>query len=232
MNIRKYQPSDKNQIKFIHFETGFLGKSMSQFLSNNKLWGKKINYYFENEPESIFVLENKNKIIGYLLGCLDDNKNNEITNFLLLNFEIFFKLIFLPKKDKIYWKNQLKVLTKIILRKSEEYKFKTPKNAGHFHINLLPEARGKKLGTKLLKEFEKYAEKNSVKLLHADGYQTKLNPNNNFWLKNNFKMYSKIKTSIWKKQLPEENINLVCYSKKLNLQIQTHPSEYASHSHC
>jgi GNAT superfamily N-acetyltransferase len=216
MHIRKYKPSDRTQIEHIHFETGFLGKSMTPFLSNNNIWKKEIKYYLEKEPESIFVLEDKNKITGYLLGCVNDNKNNEILSFILHNLERLFKISFLPKKDRNYWSSQFNSLVKIILKKSEEYRFKTPKNSGHFHINLLPEARGKKYGTKLLKEFEKYAKQNHVKLLHADGYQTKLNPNNNFWIKNNFKMYSKVKTSMWEKQLPNENINLICYSKKLS----------------
>ena len=106
-------------------------------------------------------------------------------------------------------------LINTLIGRSEEIKFKTPKNAGHIHINLLPEARGKNYGTRLLKEFERYAKQEGVKTIHADSYQTKINPNTHFWLKNGFKVYSKVKTSIWKKQLPEENINLICYSKNL-----------------
>jgi len=214
MHIRKYKQSDRKQIEFINFETGFLGSSMSKFLSNNKLWKKGIKYYLEKEPESIFVLEDKNKVVGYLFGCIDDKNNDESINFVLHNIENLIKSIFLPKKDRLFWRSQFMSLINTIIGKSEEIKFKTPKSSGHIHINLLPEARGKNYGTKLLKEFEKYAKQKGVKIIHADSYQTKINPNTNFWIKNGFKVYSRVNTSIWKKQLPKENINLVCYSKR------------------
>jgi len=215
MHIRKYKSSDRKQIEFINFETGFLGSSMSKLLSNNKLWKKGINYYFEKEPESIFVLEDKDEIVGYLFGCLDDKNNNETINFVLHIVENLIRSIRLPKKDRFFWNSQFMSLINTIIGKSEEIKFKTPKNAGHIHINLLPEARGHNNGSKLLKEFEKYAKQKGVTIIHADSYQTKTNNNTNFWLKNGFKVYSKVKTSIWKKQLPKEKIHLVCYSKSL-----------------
>jgi GNAT superfamily N-acetyltransferase len=216
MLIRKYNASDRKQVEFIHFETGFLGNSMSKLLSNNKLWKKGIKYYLEKEPESIFLLEGEGKVIGYLLGCLDDKNNNETANFIFHNIENLIRSTFLDKKDRLFWRSQFMSLINTLLGLSEEIKFKTPENAGHIHINLLPEARGNNNGTKLLKVFEKYAKQKGVAILHADSYQTKINPNTNFWLKNDFQVYSKVKTSIWKKQLPKEKIKLICYFKRLS----------------
>lgn len=215
MIIRKYIQTDRRQVENIQFETGFLGNSMSTLLSNNKLWKKGINYYLDKEPQSIFVVEDKSKIVGYLFGCLNDKNNNETINFVLHNIVNLIRSFFLPKKDKIFWKSQFMSLIHTLLGKSEELKFKTPKNAGHIHINLLPETRGKNIGTKLFKTFEKYAKENNVKIIHADSFQIQKKSNTNFWIKNDFKVYSKVKTSIWKKQLPKENINLVCYYKKI-----------------
>jgi GNAT superfamily N-acetyltransferase len=101
------------------------------------------------------------------------------------------------------------------LGKSEDAKFLTPKDSGHIHINFLPQARGKGAGTKLLKAFFKYAKSQNVKLIHADSFQTKLNPNKNFWIKNGFKEYCNLKTSFWKEYYPNEDIKLICYVKKL-----------------
>ncbi|MGE0792602.1 MAG: GNAT family N-acetyltransferase [Candidatus Woesearchaeota archaeon] len=215
MKIRKYKSSDRKQVEHINFETAFLGKSMSKFLSNNKIYKNNIKYYVEKEPESIFVLEDKNKVVGYLLGCLDDKNNSEIFEAISTNMKNFFKSFFLPKKDRIYWRGQFFQLLNILLTFSPEMRFKTPKNAGHIHINLLPEARGKNYGTKLLNEYAKYAKTKGAKIIHAGSFKTNLNPNTNFWLKNKFKVYSEIKTSIWKKQLPKENIKLVCYVREL-----------------
>ncbi|MFP4112258.1 MAG: hypothetical protein ACLFPQ_03480 [Candidatus Woesearchaeota archaeon] len=47
MKIRKYNKSDKKSVEKIHFETGFIGKSMSKLLSDNRLWNKNITHYLE-----------------------------------------------------------------------------------------------------------------------------------------------------------------------------------------
>lgn len=214
MRIRKYKPRDREQVEHVHFETGFLGKSMSHFLSNNNLWRKEAKAYLDNELENIFVLENKGVIIGYLFGSLKNKSESDFKSVLRI-FSNFFKSIFLPKKDRIFWTNKFKHFFKIIFGKSGELKFDIHKNSGHIHINILPEGRGNSFGTDMLKKFEKIALKNDVKTIHANSYQTRVNPNKNFWLKNGFVEHSKVKTLDWCWAYPDEDIFLVCYVKHL-----------------
>jgi len=215
MQVRKYIPSDREQVENIHFETGLLGNSMSKLLSNSAQFKKSIRYYFEKEPQSIFVLEDNNKVVGYLLGCVDDRKNNDVSKALFQLPAIFIHSFFLPKKDRKYWFSQIKNIISIIIGKSGEIKIKHPKKAGHIHINLLSRYRGKGYGTQLLKEFEIYAKSLRVKTIHADGFQTSLNPNKNFWKKNGFKEFSKFRSFYWQDYFHDEEIYVVCYSKKI-----------------
>lgn len=216
MIIRKYKPSDRSQVEHIQFETYFLGKSASFLVTNPKRINTEIVYYFDKEKESCFVAEDKGKVVGYLLGCLDDKNHNEsIASFFWKSLIRLFQLPFIPSKDRRFYWVQTKVIFFAITGKSEDAKFKTPENSGHIHINLLPQARGKGVGTKLLKAFCKYAKSKNVKIIHADSWQTKLNPNKNFWIKNVFKEYCNVKTSFWKEYYPDEDIHAVCYVKKL-----------------
>ena len=215
MRIRKYSVSDGDAIENIHFETGFLGRSMQELLSNTALWSREIAYYLEKEPESIFVLESKGVVVGYLLGCLDDTKMNTAALFLTTRIKNFLQSIFLSRKDRVFWRSQFLVLLKIVFGFSGERRFNTPVNAGHFHINLLPQVRGRQYGTKLLHHFERYARTHGVSCIHADGYQTRVNPSMNFWLTNGFSEFSRVPTRTWERYLPEESISLVCYSKLL-----------------
>ena len=199
----------------MHFENGFLGKSMKYFLSDSNLWNKSIEYYLDKEPESIFVVENEGKIFGYVLGCIDDKKCKKNFKTFLSIFKNYFKSFSLPKKDRLFWKSRFLIFFNNFIGKSNEYKFKVPKNAGHFHINVSKELRGKNFGSELLKVFEEYAKEAGVEVLHADGFETGFNPNTNFWFKNGFKIYSKVDASAWAEQLPERDVKLVCYFKKL-----------------
>ncbi|MBN2459273.1 GNAT family N-acetyltransferase [Candidatus Woesearchaeota archaeon] len=214
MIIRQYEPADRQSIEEIQFNTYFLGKSMSKFVSNRKPFSAELARYFE-ESESIFVAEDKGRIVGYLIGCLDDSKHNKrlsYANFVLSNFT---KSLFFSKQDRAYWASRFAFLFNILIGKSGELKMKTPANAGHLHINLLPSSRGKGAGSKLLQAFFRYAKKKGIKVVHADSFETRLNPNKSFWIKNGFKPYSRIRTLSWKKQLPKEEIYYVCYVKAL-----------------
>lgn len=211
MLIRKYSSKDREQVENIHFETGFLGKSLSIFLSNNKLWKKSARFYLEKGD--VFVLDNKGKIEGYLFGCTFPHFGS--SRDVLDLFSNFFKSLFLSKKDRKFWRSRLLTLFEIVLGVSGELKLNVPKGAGHIHINLLPSARGKGYGSKLLHEFEELAKSKLVNVIYANSFETDLNPNKNFWLKNGFVPHSRVKSTFWKRYLPNENIFLVCYVKEL-----------------
>jgi ribosomal protein S18 acetylase RimI-like enzyme len=215
MRIRNYINSDRKAVEDIHFDTGFLGESMSQFLSDKKEYAKKIKYYLEKEPESIFVAEEKNKIAGYVLGCLDDKKYNQGKSLIILLLSNLFKLLFMKKLDRLYWSSQIKMLFNILIGKSGELKLKHPENASHIHINLLPEYRRKGVGTKLIGKFSEYAKCKGVKTIHADSFEISSKPKKKFWAKNGFMEYSKVKTGFWQDYLPNEEIYVVCYVKEL-----------------
>ncbi len=212
--IRKYISKDRAAVEDIQLRTYLLGKPLD--VRNKKRINIDIKYYLEKEPESCFVAEEKGKIIGYLLGCLDDT-NHEEKLFSYMG-KVYGKMPLLPfmhKSDRKFWSNMIRFMTNALLGRSEDKKFIAPKKSGHIHINLLPQARGKGIGSRLLKTFFKYAKSKGVKIIHADSFQTRLNPNTNFWLKNGFKEYSKVKTLMWKGYYPEEDIHLVCYYRKL-----------------
>jgi len=216
MIIRKYQQKDRKAVEFIQLSTYFLGKPIQDVVDTPDEMSKEIKYYLEQEPESCYVAEDKGKVVGYLLGCLDDKNHEEnISSFLGTIALKFFQIPFMKKKDRRLWWSRILMVINAVAGISEDSRFIPPKNSGHIHINLLPEARGKGVGTRLLKTFFIYAKSKGVKKIHANSWGTRLNPNNHFWMKNGFKEYLKLKTTFWKAYYPDEKIFLVCYIKRL-----------------
>ena len=212
--IRNYNSKDRAAVENIQLKTYLLGKPLD--IKTKKWIHKGISYYLEKEPQSCFVAEDKGKVVGYLLGCLNDKNHEEkILSYLGKVYGKIPLLPFIHKSDRKFCLGLISFMNSVLLGKSGDKKFTTPKNSGHIHINLLPVARDKGVGSRLLKTFVKYAQSNGVKIVHADSFQTKLNPNTNFWIKNGFKEYSKVKTLMWKKYYPKEEIHLVCYYRKL-----------------
>lgn len=135
MIIREYRQNDRTAVEHIRFETYFLGKSGSLLVDNPKIFTKDIAYYLDKEPESCFVAEEKGKIVGYLLGCLDDKNHNEsISAFLGKSIRKLFQLPLMSSKDRKFWWSKIKVIFLAISGKSDDAKFKTPKDSGHIHI--------------------------------------------------------------------------------------------------
>jgi len=216
MIIRKYHPKDRKAVERIQLSTFLLGMPIQPLLDNPNKLNDEIKYYLDKEPESCFVAEDKGKVVGYLLGCLDDKNHEEsIVGFLGQSFIWLVSLPFMGIKDRKFYKGMIKMIFLAVLGKAGEAKFRTPKDSGHIHINLLPEARGKGAGTRLLITFFRYARSKGVKRIHADSFQTGLNPNKNFWMKNGFKEYCKVESSMWKEYYPKDDIKLVCYVKRL-----------------
>lgn len=215
--IRRYQLADRLQVERIHYETAFIGKSLKGIYNNRKYWAKEAAYYLDKEPESIFVLENTKtkKVVGYVFGCLDDKNHSEIKSALSSFFRHLFMVLFAKEPDKTFLKGRVGFVFGAIRGKSDELKLKTVKDAGHLHINILPEARADGWGTKLYKTFEEYAKSKGVKRLHAGSFYTKINPNENFWKKNGFKVYDEVKTGFWRKYYPNEKITIREYFKNL-----------------
>lgn len=215
MFIRQYRKEDRKAIERISFETGFMGESMNKLISSPRLWALGIKQYLDYEPESIFVAEENGQVVGYILGFIEElkyDKKKLMVISALRNLRFLYSLVL---EDKIFWFDKLRESIIVYLRSFLGRGFKEPKNSGHLHINLLPSIRGKDIGTQLLDRFIQYAKKKGAKSVFANSYQRSENLNNNFWTRNGFYEYSKIKTGFWKQHLSEKEIYLVCYVKSL-----------------
>lgn len=173
--IRKYKESDKNRLRLICRET--TGEENKK--SENKLRSITLifnDYFTENEPDNIFVAVDENdEPVGYVICST--------------NLRKFRK----------------KMLTTYALRVLKTYPLSLPLHIAsviavfiakrryrvHLHIDLLPEAQRKGLGTKLIDELCAHLKKLGIKNVsvmtierHSMGYP--------FYKKYGFRVVSKI----------------------------------------
>jgi len=70
--VRKYQPGDRDRVRYICSETGFIGRPQEAVFEGREefadLWS---SYWTDREPQSAFVACVEGKVEGYLLGCVD-----------------------------------------------------------------------------------------------------------------------------------------------------------------
>src|ERR1043165_9787703 len=67
--IRSYRKSDREAVRRLCCQTGFLGEPIDPVYEDRQLFADFLTtYYTDHEPESSFVLEIDGEIRGYLLG--------------------------------------------------------------------------------------------------------------------------------------------------------------------
>ena len=134
--VRKFELRDRDEVRFLCCQTGFLGKPIDPVFQDRELFADYLtSYYTDIEPESCFVLEQNTRVVGYLLGSRRPYRQ-QIHSF-FQNIRLLIRGISRypgynrPTRDFIGW----------ILRNSWREVPAVPRRIAHFHFNVLPEAQ-------------------------------------------------------------------------------------------
>jgi hypothetical protein len=136
--IRKFSPSDRESVRRICCQTGFLGNPIDPVFEDLELFADYLTaYYTDYEPESSFVLLKDGEIRGYLLGSrhpLRQQLYNAFHNLRLVGRAV------LRYFHEGYNEASRKFIRWIIFNGWREVPA-TPRRMPHFHINLLADVR-------------------------------------------------------------------------------------------
>ncbi len=146
--IRPYRPSDRDAVRHLCCETGYLGKAIDPVFEDRELFADYLtSFYTDREPESIFVLEQDGEVKGYLMGSRRPLLQ-QFHNF-FLNLSLFARGIFrYPRYNKAS-----KAFVRWILLNAWREVPAAPRRLPHFHFNMLPEAMGFGTTRELLVQF-------------------------------------------------------------------------------
>ena len=134
--IRSYRASDREAVRRLCCETGFLGEPIDPIYEDRELFADFLTtYYTDHEPESSFVIEKDGELRGYLLGCRRP---------LLNQLYSFYQNICLSIRALLrygsYSETSRRFIRWIVMNGWREVPA-APRRTPHFHINLLPDAR-------------------------------------------------------------------------------------------
>jgi ribosomal protein S18 acetylase RimI-like enzyme len=150
LSIRPYEPRDREAIRRICFETGYMGDSIEWLWRDRDSFSDLITrYYTDREPESILVVSRGPEAVGYLTGCVDSARTKhaalrEIRR--LLPTRALFRHGFAAFLARAAFDS---------LRDGGPPKedLEDPRYPSHLHIDLLPEARGQGFGRRLMEQW-------------------------------------------------------------------------------
>jgi hypothetical protein len=135
-SIRSFRPSDREAIRRLCCQTGFLGEPIDPVYEDRQLFADFLTtYYTDWEPESSFVLEIDGEICGYLLGSRKPLRN-QLYSF-WQNVSLFFKAL----SRYLRYNDRSRRFVRWTLTHGWREVPARPRRVPHFHINLLPDAR-------------------------------------------------------------------------------------------
>ena len=151
LSIRKFQPSDRDIVRRLCCETGYLGNPIDPVFEDRELFADYLTgYYTDWEPESSFVLEVNGAVHGYLLGSRRPLRQQVYSFY--QNLSLFLRGILRYPR---YNAASRKFVHWIIFQGWKEVPA-APRKTAHFHINLLADARNVASTRALMDAYLKY----------------------------------------------------------------------------
>ncbi|MBV9463698.1 MAG: GNAT family N-acetyltransferase [Verrucomicrobiae bacterium] len=138
--IRPYRPEDRDAIRKLCCETGFLGEPIYSIFSDRKAFADYLTrYYTDWEPESTWVGAVGGEVVGYLTACKRWRLNKIWSLWIGLRLTLHaFAMLIQGKYD-----SKDREFMKWILNSSWREAPTKPGGSAHFHFNARKEFRGK-----------------------------------------------------------------------------------------
>jgi ribosomal protein S18 acetylase RimI-like enzyme len=147
LEIRPYRSEDRPAIRRIVFETGYMGEPADGYWrdaeSFAEIWS---GYYTDCEPESAFVAVESGAVLGYLLGCVDSRRApgpRAATPRQAWRRQLPLR----PGTAGFFWRALADALREPDVPSGD---LSDPRFPSHLHIDLLPAARGRGAGRRLM----------------------------------------------------------------------------------
>jgi hypothetical protein len=147
--VRAYRPDDRQAVRDLCCDTGFLGKPIDPVFEDRELFADFLTaHYTDHEPENGFILEHDGSVKGYLISSRMWGLRATMVS-LPASAKSALKLLFrVPgynraSRDYVRW----------LLLEGWRQTPPAPRESAHFHVNLLPEVRGAANSLRLFNAF-------------------------------------------------------------------------------
>jgi hypothetical protein len=164
--VRRYRPEDRDAVRSICCQTGFLGAPIDPIFEDRELFADFLTaYYTDYEPESSLVAEAESgELVGYLIACCRPRRYRWIHP--LITAKSALKAIWRLITFR-YSRETRNYLCWLVLRGWREVPNVPSKSAAHFHFNMLPGWRQWRVTLDLLAQFREDLRERGVRQVYG-----------------------------------------------------------------
>ncbi|HVM63055.1 MAG TPA: GNAT family N-acetyltransferase [Verrucomicrobiae bacterium] len=167
LRIRPYEPRDRAALRKICCDTADAGQPVERFFPDREVIADLLmNYYTQFEPQSTWVVDKGDGVVGYLTGCLDTKRFMRVMTWRIGPW-LFVKALFRGTFFRPQTLRLFRVNIGLWLTASHAVGPSLHEYPAHLHINLMDGFRGHGLGRDLVKTFCDYAVQAGARGVHA-----------------------------------------------------------------
>jgi len=213
VTVRQYRDDDREEVRRVCCETGFLGGPIDPIYHDRQLFADLFTKpYLDYEPEWTLVVESGGRIAGYLMGSVCPSFQRTL---MLSGFQTACKMLgrLLAGKYSVHPRSEQFVRWLLIKGLMEQPKH--PENAGHLHMNLERHLRWGWVARRLLSMYE-----DMLSAAELDHYYVKFfscsqrNPER-MYHRLRFEVYDRVPSTIFHPEI-SSTFFVVCAHKRLN----------------
>ncbi len=210
--IRLYQSSDREDIRRLCCDTGFLGNPIDRIFCDRELFADlHTTPYLDYEPEWAFVAESSGDLVGYLLGSVRHD-----FPWLLVYKGSFTVLRMWSRSLKgIYDHYRSRVYVHWLLTKSFRERPKYPSGAAHMHFNVAASYRGHGIGLALWRAFETALQQADITHYFGEFFSCPGRRPEIAYQRFGFNVYDQVDTTIYAPEMTRP-VRLTCVHKILD----------------
>ncbi|MEJ2723327.1 MAG: hypothetical protein P8175_01535 [Deltaproteobacteria bacterium] len=212
MHIRKYCEGDRETVRRICCETGFLGNPIDTIYTDTELFADLFtDPYLEYEPGWALVAEVDGQVVGYLLGSA--NSHFSLT-LMCCGLNTLTRMIFRLVTGRYNDHPRSKQFVRWVVAKGLKEQPKHPGNAAHLHFNLKKGFRGKMIAKQLWLTYEEMVKSASISRYYGKFFSYGRHRPELVYPRYGFKIFDRCETTMYQPEI-QDAVHVVCVFKSL-----------------
>lgn len=166
--VRPYETQDREAVRNICFETGYLGNSIAPLFADRDTFADMlVTYYVDHEPEHCFVVEIDGQVGGYVVGTFDARHVPSPEGVMIRR--VFTRLLPLrPGTAGFLWRGLFDSVFDLLRGAPRPTTPNLDAYPAHTHMSLLPHARLAPVSIGLYRSFFAAAKKAGCPGVHGE----------------------------------------------------------------
>jgi len=210
--VRPYRPGDREAVRRICCDTGFLGRPIDQMFRDRELFADLMTGpYLDGEPEWAWVAESEGAIVGYLLASV--SPRFDLRQFRVGASTAGRMLYRLATGRYAGHPCSIRYIRWLILRAARE-RPRHPRGAAHLHFNLLEGYRGR-LGFQLWRTFHRRLREAGIEELYGEFFSYPNHRPEAIYARYGFVPFDRKETTLFREEIAAPVHIVVCVNRGL-----------------